>query len=226
MNDLTLPPTESPHLPQTQDNPGTLRLIAWMLNGLEIDVKRAKLASTGDGLVKDLFWVSDQHGAKLKNTEAVRERLEECLAGHSNVSPTGNIFSRSGVTVDNSAELPNTVVRLASQGGRTGSAILLEVASTLSGLGLNIQEARGGEGDGSWEFAVVNTNGKKLDNNEAASLLFAVLLISQSTITASSYYTHSPSASTVSCSASTRQKLRTLSGDAGNVAATAADRGS
>ena len=50
---------------QTSDYPGLLRLIAWLLNGLDIRVARAKLHTSQDGIVKDLFWVTDSNGKKV-----------------------------------------------------------------------------------------------------------------------------------------------------------------
>lgn len=45
---------------------GLFRVIAWVLNGLQLRVRGADVSSTPDGMARNTFWVTDTQGHKLK----------------------------------------------------------------------------------------------------------------------------------------------------------------
>jgi hypothetical protein len=133
------------------------------------------------GMALDVLWVTDLSGAKLSVAEAnaVADRLSgllnECqprTGEHPQVLQCGD------VCVDSSDELEEcTLVRVAADARNNGQ--LLEIASTLSGLGLTIREAdmerdaaAPPDAPRTWVFRVLSGSGKKLDYPAAAALLF------------------------------------------------------
>ncbi len=133
------------------------------------------------GTALDVLWVTDLSGAKLSVAEAtaVADRLSgllnECqprTGEHPQVLQCGD------VCVDSSDELEEcTLVRVAADARNNGQ--LLEIASTLSGLGLTIREAdmerdaaAPPDAPRNWVFRVLSGSGKKLDYPAAAALLF------------------------------------------------------
>lgn len=172
---------------EVSDFPGLLRLIAWLLNGLDIKVCRAQLSTT-QGYAKDFFMVKDALTDKqVKDPQALQERLEDFLATcvpaaveHAQADSAHAVYTAGHVVVDNSNPVEKfTVVRVTNDAQKGSSLQLLEMASTLTGLGLAILEAEISVCDAAkdaWVFRVSNANGHKLDNAQASSLLYAIVM--------------------------------------------------
>jgi len=159
-------------------------------------VQRAKLFTTLDGTALDTFWISDLSGSKLSApaAAAVATRLRcvceargvaarslllcACSDFLDECSPKDeppSVLQSGNVCVDSSAESEEcTLVKVCADPLNNGSSQLLDIASTLSGLGITIREADLEQGGPSaaWVFRVLSARGSKLDYAEAAALLF------------------------------------------------------
>ena len=144
--------------------------------GLNIRVQRAKLWTTPDGIALDTFWISDLGGSKLSPAAAAAvasrlcDFLDECSP---KAAEQPDVLHCGDVCVDSSDALEEcSLVKVAADPADNGQ--LLDVASTLSGLGFTIREAdleQDGQ-SGSWVFRVLSATGSKLNYSEAAALLF------------------------------------------------------
>ena len=150
---------------EAQDYIGLTRVVAWVLGGLGLLVRDARLTTGEDGWAKNEFWVTTEGGAKLsdKRAQAASERLAEFVtyctppprrAGEEPRCEAG------GITVDSSSKAHKkwTVVTVrggglssssnSSSSSKSGSSSssssdspLLDVASAVSGAGIEIREA-------------------------------------------------------------------------------------
>ena len=144
--------------------------------GLNIRVQRAKRWTTPDGFALDTFWISDLDGKRLSTAAAgdvasrICDYLTECSP---KAAEQPNVLNCGDVCIDSSdAAEECTLVKVASDPRNTGQ--LLELASTLSGLGITIREAdleQDGRA-GAWVFRVLSASSEKLNYSEAAALLF------------------------------------------------------
>ncbi|KAL0033670.1 hypothetical protein WJX79_011130 [Trebouxia sp. C0005] len=68
---------------EVKDYPGLLRVIAWVINGLELVVQNARLKTQKDGIANNTFWITTDGGRKLdlKRAELVAERLASAMTG-------------------------------------------------------------------------------------------------------------------------------------------------
>ena len=152
---------------EAQDYIGLTRVVAWVLGGLGLHVRDARLTTGEDGWAKNEFWVTTEAGSKLsdRRAQAASERLAEFVtyctppprrAGEEPRCEAG------GIRVDSSARAHDrwTVVTVRGgglssndkSGGRSsgsggggssssGVSPLLDVASAVSGAGIEIREA-------------------------------------------------------------------------------------
>lgn len=138
---------------EASDYIGLTRVVAWVLGGLGLLVRDARLATGDDGWAKNEFWVTTEAGAKLSDgrAQAASERLAEFVtyctppprrAGEEPRCEAG------GIRVDSSARAHKkwTVVTVrnsssGSKGSTSSSSPLLDVASAVSGAGIEIREA-------------------------------------------------------------------------------------
>ena len=135
----------------------------------------------------DTLWVTTLSGAKLSASQgaAVAERLSDFLnqcAPRAVAAAERQTLTCSDVCVDSSEESEDcTLVRVRADPSRNGQ--LLDVASTLSGLGITIREAELEEHGGvaTWAFRVLSAKGTKLEYAESASLLFLLGTIGSQT---------------------------------------------
>ena len=67
---------------EVQDYPGLLRVISWVLNGLEMVAQNAILSTSADGIANNTFWLSTRSGTKLSNATAdlLADRVREFLS--------------------------------------------------------------------------------------------------------------------------------------------------
>lgn len=148
---------------EASDYPGLVRVLAWALGGLGVTVDNARLTTTPDGLAVNTFWLLDAKGRKLSRDAAdlLAERVADVVTVCAPAAPPARAtrFASGGgrVTVDNGAHPTLTVVTVGPAGARCGGGgggqaatppPLLDVASAVSGAGLEIREAvvRGKQG--------------------------------------------------------------------------------
>ena len=143
---------------EAQDYIGLTRVVAWVLGGLGLRVRDARLTTGDDGWAKNEFWVTTEAGAKLsdKRAQSVSERLAEfvtyCTPPHRKAGEEPKCEA-GGISVDSSERAHKrwTVVTVRAGGGESGpssssttnssSSTLLDVANAVSGAGIEIREA-------------------------------------------------------------------------------------
>jgi hypothetical protein len=128
--------------------PGMFRVIAWVLNGLMLDVHNATLQTSDDGVVTNKFWLTDIKGSKLSDSElaTVADRLTDYVA---NCTPDNSMrrsekLSFANVTVDNSLDDKLSVITIFApqqRQERLPRNALLEIASCINGCGIKIYRA-------------------------------------------------------------------------------------
>lgn len=124
------------------DYPGLMRVITWVLNGLEFRVQNAILTTDKDGFANNTFWLQSYSGTKAPTelasllAERIAEFIKYCTPPpHSH---TADEFMTRQVKVDNKSDPDFTCVTIL--GEPPGHGFLLEVASAISGIGLVIHE--------------------------------------------------------------------------------------
>ena len=157
--DANASPTSTVLRVEAKDYPGVVRVLAWALAGLGVTVENAVLTTTADGIVDNTFWITDARGRKLVPDEAelVAERVagmvSVCAPPAAPLAAARHVAAGGRVVVDNAQHPSLTVVTVS--GAPTASTRtppkpppLLDVASAVSGAGLEIREAivRGGAG--------------------------------------------------------------------------------
>jgi len=169
------------------DFPGLLRVVAWVLNGLELVVQSANL-STVDGMASQEFYVTDLAGRQVQDTATLSERISQFVqhCAPDEEALQAKKFKEGRVVIDNQESENFTVISIDS-GNRDGAGLLLSIASTISALGITILEANictecGPElqhfsGGRHFRFLVHKIGGKKLDYVDASGALFTLNLI-------------------------------------------------
>jgi len=181
---------------EVQDYPGLLRVVSWVLNGLELIAQNATLSTSTDGIAYNTFWISNRSGKKLSNTaaellvERVRDYLSYCSPKPAEAVQTE--FALGPISVSNTEHSQYTLVKVREQERTPG--FLLEVASVLSGLNVQVLQgviqgcvdcgddvpnqlsAQLNNKDGArlFEFWVRNQNGQKLQVGHVRALLYAL----------------------------------------------------
>ena len=181
---------------EVQDYPGLLRVVCWVLNGLELIAQNAILSTSPDGVAHNTFWLSSRSGKKLSDTaaellaERVREFLSYCSPRPEEAVQTE--FSLGPISVSNTEHSQYTLIKVREQQRTPG--FLLEIASVLSGLNVQVLQgviqgcvdcgddvpsqltAQLNSKDGArlFEFWVRNQAGKKLEVGHVKALLYAL----------------------------------------------------
>lgn len=156
--------------------PGLMRLVTWVLTGMRVIVHRASLR-TEDGFAEDTFHVTDHKGRKLKNPEEVVSRLDDFVQYCSPQSDvlSATVFQQGPIKIDNDAHPLYTALSIEHM---DGGYKLLEVVSTLTGVGLSIAQADINcvdcESVGKWRFYLQNAEGKKLDYVQSSGLIYTL----------------------------------------------------
>jgi hypothetical protein len=77
-----------------------MRVLAWVLNGLDLVAQNAVLSTSADGVARNTFWLSTRAGAKLSDAGAERaaERVNEYVA-HCSPVRRGGGFRAAGVLI-------------------------------------------------------------------------------------------------------------------------------
>ncbi|CAL8470964.1 g10506 [Coccomyxa elongata] len=182
---------------EVKDYPGLLRVITWVINGLDLLVETAKLTTEDDGMAKNVFWITDRRGNKLSNFHArmLQERVGDFVVycTPDNKTLSAHKFESGAITVDNEEDEKFTVVTIAE--GKERVTALLDVASAMTGIGVIIHEAiiqgdkeqadqllgdtkRGRATSGvRFKFWVSDRQKHKLDYARATALLFTLNLV-------------------------------------------------
>uniref|UniRef100_A0A061S8U0 Uncharacterized protein n=1 Tax=Tetraselmis sp. GSL018 TaxID=582737 RepID=A0A061S8U0_9CHLO len=180
---------------ESPDYPGLLRVIAWVMNGLELRVQNAKL-SVKESLAINKFWVTNYAGEKLtdKYADICAERISD-FAIFCEPSPEAEepaVFSMGNLSVSN-AEHPR-YSKLVVKGEPDRQGFFLELVSVLSGLSMTVIEGAvqgctdcgtpvelsGFEENGAgrlFEFYITTSGGEKLGKQDANALLFALRML-------------------------------------------------
>jgi [protein-PII] uridylyltransferase len=167
------------------DRPGLLAQFAGVLSAHRIDILRARIASTSDGLALDVFDVMAPHGQLVEHArwKAARADLIRVLRQEATVESilerrrASSLLARrlpsvaTRISVDNRASLHFTVIDVRAE-DRVG--LLYAIASSLTGMGLEIALAKvATEAHRAIDsFYVTTTEGEKLlepDQIEAAT---------------------------------------------------------
>merc|ERR1719375_1559295 len=123
------------------DFPGLLRVVSWVLNGLELLVDRADLSTT-DGMASQEFYVTDVAGKKVEDPKGLADRISQfvqhCVPDEDALQATK--FREGRIVIDN-AESENFTVISIDSGERDAPGLLLSIASTISALGITIDSA-------------------------------------------------------------------------------------
>ena len=127
---------------EVQDYPGLLRVLAWVLNGLEMVAQNAILSTNNDGVAHNTLWLSTRRGRKLSDAAAdlLAERVREFLT-YCSPRPEENEqteFTLGPISVSNVEHSQYTVVTVRET--RRTPGFLLEVASVLSGLNVQVRQ--------------------------------------------------------------------------------------
>jgi UTP:GlnB (protein PII) uridylyltransferase len=184
---------------QVKDYPGLLRVISWVLNGLELLVENARLTTDGQGMAQNQFWVTDHRGRKLPDhkAELVAERVGDFVVycTPDNRTVQAQQFCSGPIQISNTEHDKYTVVNVEETNrDKRGQGFLLEVASVMTGLGVTVEEAiiQGCTNCGGpelvqdpnrlqqgrfFKFFVTDLNKHKLDYKQASSLIYTLALI-------------------------------------------------
>jgi UTP:GlnB (protein PII) uridylyltransferase len=178
-----------------QSIPGLMRVISWLLEGLDLEIWNAKITTDDEGFVKMDFEIVektyDDAFVKLTDPEAVKERMEDYLnfcVRKDRGETTFGVKTRRGVCVDNESSNDTTIATVVVNTSPVKT--LLPISSAVTALKLKIDSAVlvGGESDGEcvvdckkWRFELVNAeSGKKLNSQEANALMYTLTLLVQS----------------------------------------------
>ncbi|QDZ20913.1 hypothetical protein HOP50_04g34370 [Chloropicon primus] len=168
------------------DFPGLLRVVSWVLTGLELTVERAKLSTT-DGMASQEFFVTDVRGRKVQDTRALGERIAQFVqhCAPDEEAMHAKKFREGRIVIDNEEDENFTVISIDS-GEKDAPGLLLSIASTVSALGITIDsasictECEHFSGGRYFRFLVHKIGGSKLDYVEASGALFTLSLVMES----------------------------------------------
>ena len=154
---------------EVKNYPGLLRVIAWVVNGLELVVQNAtyvplsealspgnfggslikhnlalnRLKTDKNGIANNTFWVTTDGGRKLdlKRAELVAERIGDFViyCTPNQHAVEAQEFHEGPIILTNKEHDEYSVVTVISEPGK--KAFLLELASAMTGLGVTIHEA-------------------------------------------------------------------------------------
>lgn len=159
---------------EVSDFPGLLRVISWVLVGMEIRVERAELRTSEGRLANNTFWLVNSFSNR-KLTDAEADAVCTRLSDHLDVCAPRALGSHGctrascgGVSV----ELQGTSTVITVDASLDSSHLLLDAANVFSAMDLNVSAAR--KERGSWTFTL---SGEKLAPQTLKSI--ALLLANQ-----------------------------------------------
>eukprot|EP01025_Chloroclados_australasicus_P048662 TRINITY_DN5521_c0_g1_i1.p1 TRINITY_DN5521_c0_g1~~TRINITY_DN5521_c0_g1_i1.p1 ORF type:complete len:366 (-),score=35.40 TRINITY_DN5521_c0_g1_i1:52-1050(-) len=124
-----------------QDYQGLLHVVSWVLKGMEVRVKNAKL-QTEDGFADDTFIITTLKGGPLSPSRA-REVADRVADFVMHCSPGRNLeaieWQAGMLHITNDTDGPYSEVTVLDDGTRIG--FLLQVASVMTGIGVMVNAA-------------------------------------------------------------------------------------
>ena len=174
--------------------PGTLRSLAWALNGLDLVAHECAIATDARGIVEMSFEVTERAPGggerAVTDREMVRERLRDhlsrCTRGGEEDAEDGRL-EEDGVVVDNGKNADSTFVSVRVPQKLTSSAILLyPIGNTFTGSGLVVKngtlvkgaDPQTGAPTMTWEFDIVRMDDrKKLNKDQLRPLMYTLALV-------------------------------------------------
>ena len=175
--------------------PGVMRILSWLLNGLDLDLKQAEWeiedsSSQGEDVsdvVHIRMWVVEgfgKHAGKIKDGQGVEERVMEYLRFCTDAEARQHgVIQHRGIKIDNQKKPDVTVLRVRTDD--SGGQSLLSLASTITGLGLRMNMAKldlqnelGGATTATWRMHLTDfETKKKLSNNQVQGLIYTLALV-------------------------------------------------
>jgi hypothetical protein len=124
------------------DYPGLMRVLAWVLNGLDIVAQNAVLSTSNDSVAQNTLWLSTRSGKKLKDASAdlLAERVRDFLT-YCSPRPgeeAAGELSTGLIKVSNTEHPTYTVITVQERKRTPG--FLLEVTSVLTGLNVEVRQ--------------------------------------------------------------------------------------
>ena len=182
---------------QIQSLPGLMRIISWLLEGLDLEIVNAKIATDEDLFVTMEFEIVektyDDEYVKLSDPDGVKERLEDYLnfcISKTNKEMEFGVKRHRGVCVDNESSRETTIATVVVNTSPVKS--LLPISSAVTALKLKIDSAElvnlttmskevAYRANKMWRFELVTAGeGEKLTNAEANALFYTLTLLVQS----------------------------------------------
>ena len=176
---------------------GVMRILSWLMNGLDLDLKKSVWdiedgEDTGDGENNDVvhikMWVVEgygKHAQKITDVASLENRVTEYLRFCTDAErKTHTVIEHRGIMVDNSSDASKTLLRVRSHD--TGAQSLLSLASTVTGLGLRMNHAElsfstgktTGDPISVWAMELTDFESKnKLSNAQVQGLLYTLALV-------------------------------------------------
>ena len=179
--------------------PGVMRILSWLLNGLDLDLKKAQwdieVVSSRDeddfennDAVHIKMWVVEGYGKKARkivDTKSLEDRVTEYLRFCTDAErKTHTIIEHRGILIDNVSDPSKTLIRVRSHD--TGAQSLLSLASTVTGLGLRMDHAdlefdegrTTGDPIAVWSMELTDFESRqKLSNTQVQGLLYTLALV-------------------------------------------------
>jgi hypothetical protein len=176
--------------------PGVMRILSWLLNGLDLQLKEAdweieELGSQDEEEVNDVvhirMWVVEGYGKNLRKIEdpsCVEDRVTEYLRFCTNAERRKHaVIEHRGIKIDNVSNPERTLVTVSSR--ENGAESLLSMASTVTGLNLRMNHAKldlkeelGGLSSATWKMQVTDFDSRqKLSNTQVQGLLYTLALV-------------------------------------------------
>ncbi|KAI8464729.1 MAG: hypothetical protein J3K34DRAFT_104686 [Monoraphidium minutum] len=128
---------------EADDFAGLIRVLAWTLTGLGLNVCNA-LIQTDGGVASDLFFVTDNRGRKLSDSAAleVTERLQDMVDDVCRTNNRDGEFSeaRVGSVILLTNDTHPTCTELTITPEVDSPGLLLDLASVIHGMGISIVE--------------------------------------------------------------------------------------
>ncbi|KAG2443812.1 hypothetical protein HXX76_002155 [Chlamydomonas incerta] len=182
------------------DQPGLVRVLSWVLNGMQVRVHHGLLETNAEGMAHDKLWVTDFRNRKLKNSSAdsLGARLEDfmIMCGPSEAEHQTSWIC-GAIEVSNEANPDFTQVIIRGEPTSHKPGYLLDLATALTSIGVSIQEAviQGGPDVPAPELAIADRGydfnksgrvfkfllkgpaGGKMTADSVASLIFTLRLL-------------------------------------------------
>ena len=172
--------------------PGVMRILSWLLNGLDLELNDAEWVidedvdddGSNNDIVHIKMFVTEGIGkdrSKVKDPKAVEERVTEYLRFCTQAeSKKVGVVEHSGIRIDNATDPERTLLTVRVI--ETGAKSLLSVASTITGLGLRMNRAKLGvskpSGASTWEMKLTDFESRnKLTSAQVQGLLYTLALV-------------------------------------------------